>query len=199
MGTGHIHKGTGTVPLPDSRYGCGSRTLISRFPHPDCRPALYQLRRQSSQLPPSYRFPPLREGNHKGSVPPASRGNLMEGVRNSPLLEHLQPCPHKPLPFRRESIPRAHESIPCGRESTHCGRESMHCERESTHCGRESMHCGARVNALAVGYPIPCPLMGQGATQVALGVQFDMPARFDEERGVGLKDEGGSGDALAWA
>jgi hypothetical protein len=140
MGTGHIHKGTGTVPLPDSRYGCGSRTL--RFPHPDCRPALYQLRRQSSQLPPSYRFPPLREGNHKGSVPPASRGNLMEGVRNSPLLEHLQPCPHKPLPFRRESIPRAHESIPCGRESTHCGRESMHCERESTHCGRESMHCG---------------------------------------------------------
>jgi hypothetical protein len=29
--------------------------------------------------PPSYRFPPLREGN-RASVPPASRGNLKEGV-----------------------------------------------------------------------------------------------------------------------
>ena len=26
-------------------------------------------------------FPPLREGNQKGSVPPAGRGNLKEGVR----------------------------------------------------------------------------------------------------------------------
>jgi 4-diphosphocytidyl-2-C-methyl-D-erythritol kinase len=32
-------------------------------------------------LPPSLRFPPLREGNHPPSVPPASRGNLKEGVR----------------------------------------------------------------------------------------------------------------------
>jgi hypothetical protein len=35
------------------------------------------------ELPPSLRFPPLREGNREGrvgSVPPACRGNLMEGV-----------------------------------------------------------------------------------------------------------------------
>ena len=32
-------------------------------------------------LPPSLRFPPLREGNQPPSVPPASRGNLTEGVR----------------------------------------------------------------------------------------------------------------------
>ena len=34
-------------------------------------------------LPPSLRFPPLREGNRVGrvgSVPPACRGNLKEGV-----------------------------------------------------------------------------------------------------------------------
>jgi len=34
-------------------------------------------------LPPSLRFPPLREGNHPPSVPPASRGNLKEGVQAS--------------------------------------------------------------------------------------------------------------------
>jgi hypothetical protein len=33
-------------------------------------------------LPPSFRFPPLREGNQTDSVPPACRGNLKEGVRN---------------------------------------------------------------------------------------------------------------------
>jgi len=34
------------------------------------------------ELPPSFRFPPLREGNREGraySVPPAGRGNLKEG------------------------------------------------------------------------------------------------------------------------
>jgi len=34
-------------------------------------------------LPPSFRFPPLREGNRERraySVPPARRGNLKEGV-----------------------------------------------------------------------------------------------------------------------
>jgi hypothetical protein len=44
---------------------------------------LYQLHRQSSELPPSCRFPPLREGNRERraySVPPARRGNLKEGV-----------------------------------------------------------------------------------------------------------------------
>ena len=34
-------------------------------------------------LHPSLRFPPLREGNHPPSVPPASRGNLTEGVQAS--------------------------------------------------------------------------------------------------------------------
>ena len=33
-----------------------------------------------SSLPPSFRFPPLREGNQADSVPPACRGNLKEGV-----------------------------------------------------------------------------------------------------------------------
>jgi hypothetical protein len=36
-------------------------------------------------LPPSFRFPPLREGNRERraySVPPACRGNLKEGVIN---------------------------------------------------------------------------------------------------------------------
>jgi 4-diphosphocytidyl-2-C-methyl-D-erythritol kinase len=34
-------------------------------------------------LPPSMRFPPLREGNQPPSVPPACRGNLTEGVQHS--------------------------------------------------------------------------------------------------------------------
>ena len=41
------------------------------------------------ELPPSFRFPPLREGNRKKraySVPPASRGNLKEGVINCCFL-----------------------------------------------------------------------------------------------------------------
>ena len=45
---------------------------------------LYQSPSQSSELPPSCRFPPLREGNREGrtySVPPARRGNLQELVR----------------------------------------------------------------------------------------------------------------------
>jgi hypothetical protein len=44
---------------------------------------LYRLQGQSLQLPPSIRFSPLREGNRVGrvgSVPPACRGNLKEGV-----------------------------------------------------------------------------------------------------------------------
>jgi len=47
---------------------------------------LYQLRSQSSQLPPSLRFPPLREGNRRVLVPPACRGNLKEGVINCCFL-----------------------------------------------------------------------------------------------------------------
>jgi hypothetical protein len=39
------------------------------------RRLFYQLRSQSSQLPPSFRFPPLREGNRVGRMgSPASRG-----------------------------------------------------------------------------------------------------------------------------
>jgi 4-diphosphocytidyl-2-C-methyl-D-erythritol kinase len=34
-------------------------------------------------MPPFVRFPPLREGNQPPSVPPASRGNLKEGVQAS--------------------------------------------------------------------------------------------------------------------
>ena len=36
-----------------------------------------------SFLPPSLRFPPLREGNRALSVPPAGRGNLKEGVKEN--------------------------------------------------------------------------------------------------------------------
>jgi hypothetical protein len=42
------------------------------------------------QLPPSFRFPPLREGNRERraySVPPACRGNLKEGVINCCFFE----------------------------------------------------------------------------------------------------------------
>ena len=39
--------------------------------------------RLSSILPPSLRFPPLREGNRARSVPPACRGNLKEGVKEN--------------------------------------------------------------------------------------------------------------------
>ena len=44
---------------------------------------LIPIQGQSLQLPPSLRFPPLREGNRVGrvgSVPHACRGNLKEGV-----------------------------------------------------------------------------------------------------------------------
>jgi hypothetical protein len=41
-----------------------------------------QMPATGAKLPPSFRFPPLREGNQTDSVPPACRGNLKEGVRN---------------------------------------------------------------------------------------------------------------------
>ena len=58
------------------------------------RGELYQPHRQSLQLPPSCRFPPLREGNRErraDSVPPARRGNLKEGVFNRACFCKL--CP----------------------------------------------------------------------------------------------------------
>ena len=45
-------------------------------------------------MPPSLRFPPLREGNRVGrvgSVPPACRGNLKEGVFSCARFHKL--CP----------------------------------------------------------------------------------------------------------
>jgi hypothetical protein len=41
------------------------------------------------ELPPSLRFPPLREGNRRGAAPPARRGNLKEGVLAYPCLDKL--------------------------------------------------------------------------------------------------------------
>ena len=52
----------------------------------------YQPRGRSLQLPPSCRFPPLREGNRERcaySVPPALRGNLKEGVLVHPYFCEL--------------------------------------------------------------------------------------------------------------
>jgi len=59
------------------------RKFIRETLLPDRFRKSYQFQGQSLQLPPSLRFPPLREGNRVGrvgSVPPACRGNLKEGV-----------------------------------------------------------------------------------------------------------------------
>jgi hypothetical protein len=40
-------------------------------------------------LPPSLRFPPLREGNRWGVVPPVNRGNLKEGSSNATVVRNL--------------------------------------------------------------------------------------------------------------
>jgi hypothetical protein len=45
------------------------------------------------QYPCSCRFPPRREGNQKGAVPPACRGNLKEGVRNFAYFRTPSPTP----------------------------------------------------------------------------------------------------------
>jgi len=42
--------------------------------------ALVAVKIMMEKLPPSLRFPPLREGNQPNAVPPAGRGNLKEGV-----------------------------------------------------------------------------------------------------------------------
>jgi UDP-3-O-[3-hydroxymyristoyl] N-acetylglucosamine deacetylase len=42
--------------------------------------ALQAVKIMMEKLPPSFRFPPLREGNQPNAVPPAGRGNLKEGV-----------------------------------------------------------------------------------------------------------------------
>ena len=57
--------------------------------------ALQAVKIVMEELPPSLRFPPLREGNQPNAVPPAGRGNLKEGVilafeeRSGGNLQHL--------------------------------------------------------------------------------------------------------------
>ena len=57
--------------------------------------ALQAVKIVMEKLPPSLRFPPLREGNQPNAVPPAGRGNLKEGVilafeeRSGGNLQHL--------------------------------------------------------------------------------------------------------------
>jgi UDP-3-O-acyl-N-acetylglucosamine deacetylase len=59
--------------------------------------ALQAVKIVMEKLPPSLRFPPLREGNQPNAVPPAGRGNLKEGVmissrwRGEPT-ERSSPC-----------------------------------------------------------------------------------------------------------
>jgi len=70
--------------------GYNRKAFIHSRPRPPLpelatRGELYQLHGQSLQLPPSCRFPPLREGNREARllrVPPDFRGNLKEGVIN---------------------------------------------------------------------------------------------------------------------
>jgi hypothetical protein len=58
--------------------------------------------------PPSLRFPPLREGNRAGenAVPPASRGNLKEGVPDEQSLLSVR------LPMLREGNPAGENAVP---------------------------------------------------------------------------------------
>jgi hypothetical protein len=53
-----------------------------RFLPPSCRFPPLREGNPIGSVPPACRFPLLREGNQKGAVPPACRGNLKEGVRN---------------------------------------------------------------------------------------------------------------------
>ena len=74
------------------------------------RKGTYQLRRQSSQLPPSVGSPRFARGTEKRarSVPPAGRGNLKEGV-----IGHTRFCELRLGDwYNRQCAPlRAHRSI----------------------------------------------------------------------------------------
>jgi hypothetical protein len=62
------------LQVPPTQWGEPKRLgLLARFP-PLCEGNRAEVR-----------FPLLREGNQKGSVPPACRGNLQEGVRHTDL------------------------------------------------------------------------------------------------------------------
>ena len=112
-------------------------------------PSLYQLRRQSSQLPPSCRFPPLREGNREKrarSVPPAGRGNLKEGVFSRACFHKLCPrgwynaarrarrlintrrIPRRPPRFARPTtardLPPTH--VQCRHQTVHQSKYRLH-------------------------------------------------------------------------
>jgi DNA-directed RNA polymerase specialized sigma24 family protein len=65
---------------PPPRLRTAVELRLAGYSRDEAAQQLYQLQGQSLQLPPSLRFPPLREGNRVGSVPPACRGNLKEGV-----------------------------------------------------------------------------------------------------------------------
>jgi len=69
----HIIEPSDSPPLRDA-IPTDSRNLVWQAVERFC---------EMLNLPPSLRFPPLREGNHPPSVPPASRGNLKEGVQAS--------------------------------------------------------------------------------------------------------------------
>ena len=67
----HIVEASDSPPLRDA-IPTDSRNLVWQAVARFC---------EMLNLPPSLRFPPLREGNHPPTVPPAIRGNLTEGVR----------------------------------------------------------------------------------------------------------------------
>jgi hypothetical protein len=67
------------------QYGWSCASAFQRDDYPNNTNRAFKV----YELPPSFRFPPLREGNREGraySVPPASRGNLKEGVINCCFL-----------------------------------------------------------------------------------------------------------------
>ena len=73
LGEIHIVEASDSPPLREA-IPTDSRNLVWQAVEQFC---------EMLNLPPSLRFPPLREGNHPPSVPPASRGNLTEGVQAS--------------------------------------------------------------------------------------------------------------------
>jgi 4-diphosphocytidyl-2-C-methyl-D-erythritol kinase len=73
LGEIHIVEASDSPPLREA-IPTDSRNLVWQAVERFC---------EMLNMPPSVRFPPLREGNQPPSVPPASRGNLKEGVQAS--------------------------------------------------------------------------------------------------------------------
>ena len=59
-------------------------------------------------IPPSLRFPPLREGNRRGLVPPASRGNPEGGGRQLPFFVNFGSAIGMSSPTKRVPAPDRH-------------------------------------------------------------------------------------------